>query len=175
MLALGGGCSRQAAEGDCRKGCDHAAPMRVAAARKAAQMTLHEMEEMAEAAEKTAKTDLARLRIELAAGSAPFDEQPFRARKATPADIKMARDRHEWEAQQLRTQREAGIKAAEETIVSEPKRNAEAKQKAEADLAKTTAEAHATCVERCVKRPRQHVECLLRAQAVEDVDLCEAG
>lgn len=173
LLALAvAACGRKATPEQCKTACARVAKLKVATQQAQGAATIHETEEMAEAAEKTGKADMERVRAEMAAPAPAFDDKPFRARKAPAKEIQAARERHEWEAKQLAQQRAAAIQRTEEMIASEHKRVAEVKQKVQADLAKATQEAEAACAERCVKESSDRAECLGRTQAASDVDLC---
>lgn len=165
------GCARPANPDDCRKACERVARFKTGPLQKDMQVTFHELSEAVESTEERAKADLGLLRAQLAEGGPPFDERVLK--KLSPAAKRAVLERHRWETQQLKTQRELSIKRAEDGVAAAQKQLAEAKQTNDATLKKATADALGACVEACPKRSAGRVECLLKIQAVEDIELCE--
>lgn len=166
------GCTPRASPDDCRRACEHIAPLQAAEQLKSTLIKVHEMDEAVDQAEDAAKVEVPRLKKELAEGDPQWDEKAVRARHLSPEALRAVLEKHQWEEQRLRKEREAAIQRSEDFLASARKRYQDAKAQADKDLAKAKADALASCSASCPKRPRPEVDCLLRAESASDVALC---
>lgn len=168
------GCAKRATPDECRKACEHVADLELAPLRKQAMIALHELDERVESIEDQSKKNLEQLRRDLAAGGPPWDQKALAHRHLSAAALRDAKARHAAEAAALRQQQEAAIRQDEALVSDEKKKFVAAKQKADGDVKKATADAVVACAEKCVgeKRSAAAVACLLRTQAIEDFKIC---
>lgn len=165
-------CSKAALPEDCRKACDRVTKLKVAPVQKGIQIKLHEIDERVERTEDRAKADTALLKEQLATPGPGLD--PKLLKKLSPAAKKAVLDRQQWEEDQLKTQRTMALQRAAESVVEVKKQYDDAKTAGDAEVKKATEESLAACAERCAKRSDAQVQCLLKIQAIEDVEICDA-
>jgi hypothetical protein len=173
LFVLSLGCAKREPAGTapCRTACERVAELRVAPAKAKRAANVHELDEGVDAMEAQSGREIASLKAQLAGGGPPWNPKAFE--KQSAAERRELAQRHEWEVRQLKLQRELSIQNAEKALVDAKTRYEEAKQKAEQEDRKATADAATSCYDSCLKRPAAFAQCLQRIQAVEDIDLCE--
>lgn len=164
------GCASRAAPEDCGKACEHVAGLRLAGFKTQKTVAVHEVEESVERVEAEAKTTLATYAQDSAAGG-PRVDPPKGLSAAKLAEWRKEVLRRDAE---VKLQRDSAIARTKEFLASEQKRLEELKKTTSAEIQKTVAEAVQSCAAACLgeRRSKKDVECLLRTQAVEDVDHC---
>jgi hypothetical protein len=172
LLCLAACGSRdKASAADCDKACARVADLQLASKRSQAKAALHEIDEEVDRQEEESARNTALLKQQLAEGGPPFNPKAFSKLPArTQRDLA---ERHKWEEQQLKLQRELALKASGESVATAKKKYEDAKARTEADDQKATAAAVKSCGDSCVQRPAKFAQCLQRTQAVEDLDICE--
>lgn len=173
LFLWSGACAEKAQPGQCSLSCDHVAAIRLAPLKKQKQAALHELDENVDRNEDAAKANAATLRQQMAVGDPQWSEKALA--KLSPVKRRAAIERHDWEQNQLRVQRELALKRDDESVSSARKTYEDAKVKADEDLKKVTADTVKACVDQCLKGTAKHADCLRRTQAVEDLDICDRG
>lgn len=165
-------CSRQrASAAACQSACARVAGIKLAPKKAQMLANLHELDEKVDEAEEDSGKNIALLKEQLAQGGPPFDPKAFtRFPAATRRELSR---RHEWEASQLKLQREQGIKNAEAVIADARKQYEDAKKSYVADEQKANDDAVQACLGPCLQRTPDYASCLQRTQAMEDIDICE--
>lgn len=174
LLVLSIGCSgsgAKASAAECSSGCERVAELRLAPQKAQMATKVHEADEQVDSTEEESARQTALLKQQLVEGGPPwnpkaFAKQPAKTRRELEA-------RHEWEARQLKLQRELALQRIEGGIAEAKKHYQEVKTQGEADEQKATGEAMKACIDPCLRRPANFARCLQRAQAVEDLEICE--
>lgn len=165
-------CSRQhASAAACQSACARVAGIQLAPKKAQMLANLHELDEKVDEAEEDSGKNIALLKEQLAQGTPPFNPRAFA--RSSPATRRELARRHDWEATQLKLQREQGIKNAEAVIADARKQYEDAKKSYAVDEQKATGDAVNACLATCLQRPPSWASCLARTQAVEDIDLCQ--
>lgn len=167
------GCSRpgNASPDQCQKACVRVANFRLAPQRSLRTSKVHELDEEVDSTEEEAAKQRALIRQELAEGGPAWNPKAF---EKLPAKTRreMA-ERHQWDVKQLKVQRELALKRIDDEIAAAKKRYEDARAEAAVEEKNSTDEAVKACAGPCVQRPPKFAECLLRTQALEDVEICE--
>ena len=171
VLSLVLGCAKKATLEQCRPACDHVAKLLAAPVHKQLELALHELDEKVERIEDESAAHTVALKKQMATPDVSWDEKAMRKR---PPKVRAAlRERHDWEQNQLKVQRELALKAAEEAVVSAKKELADREAQRDAEVKKAGDDARAACLEKCPRASVDHAACLQRTQAVEDIELCD--
>ena len=170
-LGLSLGCAKKATLEQCRPACEHTAKLVAAPVYKQLELALHELDEKVERTEDESAASTAALKKQMATPDTTWDEKAMRKR---PAKAQAAlRERHAWEQNQLKVQRELALKSAAEAIVSAKKELADKEAQRDVEVKKAGDDARAACLEKCQRSSIDHAACLQRTQAVEDIEICE--
>ena len=178
VLLLAGGCPgreapRKATPEACRNACKHVVELQQEASRASARIRAHELEEMFEAQQESAKQNVARLRKEMEAPQQKFEDTPEAHRKGPPALRAQLRAMHQQQLDELRKQRLAGIDNEEQALKRSAATLAEVKTGTETALGKSLDDEIKKCNDDCAAtRTATEVRCLQLAQAPDDVDQC---
>lgn len=166
-------CQEKAAPARCQAVCAHVAELKTGPLRKAKQVALHEMDEGVESTEDSMAEQTAVIRKQLEAGDPSWSESAVR--KLPPVKRRAAIERHQWEQQQLKVQREQALQHSQDAVVEAKKHYEAAKRAADEELKKEETSAAAACAEQCARGSARHADCLGRTQAVEDIEICDRG
>ena len=176
--AVVAGCNREASRPataeECRAACEHVAALNRPVLEENARTRVHEQEEAAEALEAGAKKNIARVKKEMTEPRPPFEKTLDAVRKVPRATMQQLRARYELQGQELRRQREAALKAAENEIVVANAAVEKNKKSFAADLQKVVEADARSCSDQCIKNsaPKKSVECMNRATAADQVPPC---
>lgn len=170
FVAAGAGCSKKADPAECHKACERVARLQTAAKQKDIMTALHEQEERVESVEDQTKSEVARLKKELTTTTPRPD---LSHAKLSSADRRKVAERVDYEAAQLKQQREQAIQAHEDALRTEQQSFADAKKRGTEEIKKALDGAIAACDAHCDQRSEAQVQCLLKTQALEDIATCE--
>jgi hypothetical protein len=177
LLVLLPACKRtESAHGDpdvCQKACDHVARLRLARQINETTTKVHEADEKVDEVEEFAEKSTADLRQQMAASSTLAGPGPKALEKLSPADRRQVLARLAWEENQLKFQRELGLKRNKDTVAEAKKQYEEIKRRSEEDEKNAIDAEIKKCLDPCVQRAATLAACLQRTQAVEDVAVCE--
>lgn len=172
LTLVSSGCAREkASAADCDKSCAHVADLRLADQKSQMRANLHELDEQVDSAEEESGKSVALLKKQLAEGGPPWNPKAF-VKLPAKTQRELA-ERHKWEENQLKTQREMALVRAQATVDEAKKKYQDLKVKFEAEEKKATAGEIKTCTDACLQRPAAFAQCLQRTQAVEDIGICE--
>src|SRR5438445_13827407 len=116
LLLLPLACSKKpvATSADCQPACDRVAGLRIAPKVANMRWMAHEADDAVERTEDETEKTVAQLKKEIALGGPPFDPKNFA--KLPVKTQKEIAERHKWESDQLKLQREMALKRAQETL-----------------------------------------------------------
>lgn len=157
----------------CAKACRHVVQLKQEASQASAKIRLHELEEMFEDQEESAKKNVARYQEEQKIPRPKF-EDTLESKRKVPASV-MAQLRAQFEAQEAEHKRQ--LQMAIENQAAELKKTealiAGLRKKTDADINKAFDDEVKRCEADCVQsRNANEVRCLQLAQAPDDVNLC---
>lgn len=170
VLAFACGRSQKADPAACQKACSHVADLKTASAKGKAAGVVHEFDEEVDRQEEQSAKNIGLIKEQLASKPMPWKPEGF-ARLPARTQREVV-ERHQWEQRQLKQDRERAIQRSEENLAKAKKDYANAKAKAEAEGTAAIEDAFKSCSEPCQQRPASYAECLLRTQAVEDIEVC---